>query len=65
MARLIQNELKKPLAEMILFGELIHGGVVKISLAKSNENTASDEQKLTKLHFNVIQSTAEKSDSTT
>lgn len=65
MARLIQNELKKPLAEMILFGELIHGGVVKISLAKSNENTASDEQKLTKLHFNVIQSTAEKSDNMT
>ena len=33
MARLIQEKLKKPLAEMILFGELSeHGGVVHVSV---------------------------------
>jgi ATP-dependent Clp protease ATP-binding subunit ClpA len=30
MARLIQNEVKKPLAEKILFGELRHGGKVRV-----------------------------------
>ncbi|HZZ85949.1 MAG TPA: ATP-dependent Clp protease ATP-binding subunit ClpA [Anaeromyxobacteraceae bacterium] len=30
MARLIQNEVKKPLAEKVLFGELAHGGKVKV-----------------------------------
>ncbi len=32
MARLIQNEVKKPLAEKILFGELKDGGIVRISV---------------------------------
>jgi ATP-dependent Clp protease ATP-binding subunit ClpA len=32
MARLIQNEVKKPLAEKILFGELRHGGTVRIGV---------------------------------
>jgi ATP-dependent Clp protease ATP-binding subunit ClpA len=32
MARLIQNEVKKPLAEKILFGELHAGGVVRIDV---------------------------------
>src|SRR5574340_1655168 len=32
MARLIQNEVKKPLAEKILFGELKHGGTVRIAV---------------------------------
>jgi ATP-dependent Clp protease ATP-binding subunit ClpA len=30
MARLVQNELKKPLAELILFGALVKGGVAKV-----------------------------------
>jgi len=34
MARLIQEKLKKPLSEKILFGKLINGGKVKISLTK-------------------------------
>lgn len=34
MARLIQDEIKKPLAEAILFGKLISGGNVKVSLKK-------------------------------
>ncbi|MFL5098228.1 MAG: hypothetical protein ACJ8ES_23245 [Xanthobacteraceae bacterium] len=33
MARLVQNEVKKPLAEKILFGELRHGGVVRVRAA--------------------------------
>ncbi|GEJ59058.1 ATP-dependent Clp protease ATP-binding subunit ClpA [Anaeromyxobacter diazotrophicus] len=32
MARLIQNEVKKPLAEKILFGELRHGGTVRVGV---------------------------------
>ena len=31
MQRVVQNELKKPLADMILFGELSGGGVVNIA----------------------------------
>ena len=30
LARLMQNELKKPLAEELLFGELVAGGLVKV-----------------------------------
>ena len=37
MQRLIQEHLKKPLAEMILFGELAdHGGNVAVSVKKEN-----------------------------
>ena len=32
MARLIQDKLKKPLAEMVLFGELSNGGTVHVSV---------------------------------
>jgi ATP-dependent Clp protease ATP-binding subunit ClpA len=32
MARLIQNEVKKPLAEKILFGELHSGGTVRVEV---------------------------------
>jgi ATP-dependent Clp protease ATP-binding subunit ClpA len=40
MKRLIQEKLKKPLAEMILFGELAEeGGEVKISVDDENELT--------------------------
>ena len=34
MARLIQEKLKIPLANELLFGELIHGGVVKVEVNK-------------------------------
>ena len=34
MARLIQNEIKKPLSEAILFGKLVLGGSVNISINK-------------------------------
>ncbi len=32
MARIIQNELKRPLADAILFGELQNGGVVRVTV---------------------------------
>jgi ATP-dependent Clp protease ATP-binding subunit ClpA len=32
MARIIQNEIKKPLAEKILFGELQGGGTVRVDV---------------------------------
>ncbi len=34
MQRLIQDELKKPLSESILFGDLEHGGSVKVTLVE-------------------------------
>ena len=38
MARLIQEKLKKPLAEEVLFGQLASGGgVVKVSVAENDE----------------------------
>lgn len=65
MGRLIQNEIKKVLAEMILFGELIDGGVVQISVDKSmntkESQTNNNQQNLAKLSFNVIQSTLQNS----
>lgn len=36
MQRLIQDELKKPLAEMILFGELVHGGTLQVKADDAN-----------------------------
>jgi ATP-dependent Clp protease ATP-binding subunit ClpA len=38
MARLIQEKVKKPLADELLFGKLAHGGQVKVS-AKKGELT--------------------------
>ena len=32
MARLIQEEIKKPLAEQVLFGDLVEGGEVRVSV---------------------------------
>ena len=37
MARVIQEHIKKPLAEEILFGKLKHGGRVKVSTNKKDE----------------------------
>ena len=38
MARLIQEKVKKPLADELLFGKLVHGGQIKVS-AKKGELT--------------------------
>ncbi len=37
MARVIQNHIKRPLAEELLFGELVNGGHVRIDLNPSND----------------------------
>ncbi|MGP5313921.1 AAA family ATPase [Psychrobacter faecalis] len=38
MQRLIQDEIKKPLASMILFGDLVNGGIVHLSLEPKEAN---------------------------
>jgi len=42
MARVIQEQIKKPLADEILFGKLSKGGVVKVMLDPSGEKLAFD-----------------------
>jgi len=37
MARLVQNQLKKPLAEKILFGELQEGGTVRVEVDEEKD----------------------------
>ena len=51
MQRLIQDEIKKPLANMILFGDLVNGGVVHITLESEQNDeldTAADSVSLDK-----------------
>ena len=49
MQRLIQDEIKKPLAGMILFGDLVNGGVVHLTLEpEDTENQDGDSVKLEK-----------------
>jgi ATP-dependent Clp protease ATP-binding subunit ClpA len=45
LARVIQDQIKKPLAEELLFGKLIKGGVVKVLVDPSE----------TKLAFEIIE----------
>jgi len=37
LGRIIQEHVKKPLAEELLFGKLVKGGVVKVSLDKETD----------------------------
>jgi ATP-dependent Clp protease ATP-binding subunit ClpA len=37
MGRLIQEKIKQPLAEELLFGKLVHGGEVKVKLKDDGE----------------------------
>ncbi len=48
MQRLIQDEIKKPLANMILFGDLVNGGVVHITLEPEQADTTADHVSLDK-----------------
>jgi ATP-dependent Clp protease ATP-binding subunit ClpA len=41
MARIIQNHIKKPLANELLFGELVGGGTVTVKLGDDDELTFS------------------------
>ncbi|WP_440876750.1 ATP-dependent Clp protease ATP-binding subunit ClpA [Thalassotalea sp. PLHSN55] len=45
MSRLIQEKLKKPLANELLFGELTHGGVVKVGVKKDQLNLIFEKKK--------------------
>jgi ATP-dependent Clp protease ATP-binding subunit ClpA len=40
MARLIQDQIKRPLAEELLFGKLIEGGQVQVSVAEDGNSLA-------------------------
>lgn len=46
MARLIQEKLKKPLAEMVLFGELAKGGTVSITVEDDQLVLETDQEAL-------------------
>ena len=48
MQRLIQDEIKKPLANMILFGDLVNGGVVHITLEPEQSDTIAEHVSLDK-----------------
>jgi ATP-dependent Clp protease ATP-binding subunit ClpA len=41
MSRLVQTELKRPLADAILFGALAHGGVARVALGRNDGGEAS------------------------
>ena len=40
MARVIQEHIKRPLAEELLFGKLVNGGQVRVTLAEGGEGLA-------------------------
>ncbi len=44
MARLIQEKLKKPLAELVLFGELSNGGTVHVTVANDDINLSIEDE---------------------
>ena len=52
MARVIQEYIKKPLADELLFGKLEHGGLVKVTV----EGKGSDA----KLAFEIVSATPKK-----
>jgi ATP-dependent Clp protease ATP-binding subunit ClpA len=47
MRRLIERQIKRPLADMILFGELKNGGSVTVEVAKDGDSTEGSELSLT------------------
>jgi ATP-dependent Clp protease ATP-binding subunit ClpA len=46
MARVIQEHIKKPLADEVLFGKLKGGGHVRVVLVKDEANTNGDSEKI-------------------
>ena len=45
MARVIQEHIKKPLADEVLFGKLKGGGHVRVVLVKDEANAEADRRK--------------------
>lgn len=61
MQRLIQDEIKKPLASMILFGDLVNGGVVHLTLEpEANDEQDGDSVKLDKYSSKTDYKSADK-----
>ena len=61
MQRLIQDEIKKPLASMILFGDLVNGGVVHLTLEPEvNDEQDGDSVKLDKYSSKTDYKSADK-----
>ena len=61
MQRLIQDEIKKPLASMILFGDLVNGGVVHLTLEpEANDEQDDDSVKLDKYSSKTDYKSADK-----
>nr|HEV8010923.1 ATP-dependent Clp protease ATP-binding subunit ClpA [Bradyrhizobium sp.] len=46
MARVIQEHIKKPLADEVLFGKLKGGGHVRVVLVKDEASTEPDQEKI-------------------
>jgi ATP-dependent Clp protease ATP-binding subunit ClpA len=44
MARLIQERVKRPLAEELLFGKLAGGGTVRVTLARDGDGLALESR---------------------
>lgn len=63
MQRLIQEELKKPLAELILFGDLQQGGTVQVSLLPEKVKKAATKKKSTSKPETVGKEAAKESSS--
>jgi ATP-dependent Clp protease ATP-binding subunit ClpA len=55
LARLIQEKIKKPLADEVLFGRLTQGGIVRVDVAK-----AKGKEKVSDLEFTYPESPPEK-----
>ncbi len=61
MARLIQEKIKRPLAEQLLFGELVDGGHVTIVVDKDGELQLVASTDTRKLEYKVEDSDAQES----
>src|SRR3546814_2842587 len=54
MGRLIQEKIKQPLAEELLFGKLVHGGEVHVRLKDRSEEHTSELQSLMRISYAVF-----------
>ena len=54
MARLIQEQIKKPLAEDLLFGRLVNGGHVRVSVENNELVFAIESRQLAVSELNQV-----------
>ena len=62
LSRIIQEKIKRPMAEEILFGDLEHGGTVKVDLNKDNDLTFEISKKAKKPEHSEKDSPSEESE---